>query len=115
MSDYPNVAVLVRLAQDLKVGAKSLTLTLSSGVGSVPIPDGCELMGVRPVSSTSIRLGLEAPEANGTATGAALVSALKKGCPVDAAIWTWFNLGRGSDRTLYVKGGASDVVEIVVL
>lgn len=110
-SAYP-----VNLGQDLKIGAKSLTLTLSSGAGSVPIPDAATVVGVKPVSSTSIRVGLEAPEADGTATGNATAGDLKKGIPVDAAVWTWFSLGgTGTSRVLSVKGGASDVVEVVVM
>jgi hypothetical protein len=105
----------VSLDDDLKIGAKSLALTLSSGVGSVPIPDAATLVGVKPVSSTSIRVGLEAPEADGAATGNAVAGDLKKGVPVDAATWTWFAIGIQASRTLYLKGGASDVVEVVVL
>lgn len=106
----------VYTAQDVKIGAKSLALTLSSGVGSVPIPDAATVVGAKPVSSTSIRVGLEAPEADGTATGNATAGDLKKGIPVDAAVWTWFSLGgTGTTRVLYVKGGASDVVEVAVM
>lgn len=105
----------VNLKQDLILGAKSLALTLSSGAGSVPIPDTCQIVGVKPVSSVSIRVGMEAPEADGSATGAAAASDLKKGCPVDAAVWTWFAIGPGTARVLYVIGGASDVLEVAVL
>lgn len=105
----------VRITPDLKIGAKSLALTMSTGTGSVPIPDTATIVGVSPVSSTAIRVGLEATEANGTATGAAAASALKKGIPVLAAVYTWFNIGLGTSRTLYVSGGASDVVEVVVM
>lgn len=100
---------------DLALGAKSLALTLSGGTGSVPIPDTAHIVGVKPVSSTAIRVGLEAPEADGSKTGNAADSDLKKGVPVDAAVWTWFLINTGTNRTLYVKGGASDVLEVVVL
>lgn len=110
----PGSSGSLSLMPDLKLGAKSLALTLSSGVGSVPIPDTATIVGVSPVSSTSIRVGLEAPEANGTKTGAAAESDLKKGIPVLSAVWTWFNIGLGTSRTLYVLGGTSDVVEVVV-
>ena len=105
----------VSLGHDIALGAKSLALTLSSGTGSVPIPDTCHFIGVKPVSSTAIRVGLEAPEADGSATGAAAASNLKKGVPVDAAVWTWFNVGTGSSRTLHVLGGTSDVLEVAVM
>jgi hypothetical protein len=105
----------IDIRSDLKIGAKSLALTLSSGVGSVPIPDTATLVGVKPVSSTSIRVGLEAPESDGSKTGTAVSSDLKKGVPVDATVWTWFNIGVGTSRVLYVKGGTSDVVEVSVM
>lgn len=100
---------------DLKLGAKSLVLTLAAGVGSVPIPDLSTMIGVKPVSSTVIRVGLEAPEADGS--GAALTTLetdLKKGVPVDSTVWTWFFVGVGVDRVLYVKGGTTDVLEVAV-
>lgn len=97
---------------DLALGAKSLALTMSSGTGSAPVPDSAHIVGVKPVSSTTMRVGFEAPEADGAATGAAATADFKKGVPVDAAEWTWFNIGTGASRTLYVKGGASDVIEV---
>jgi hypothetical protein len=103
------------IENDLEIGAKSLALTLDTGVGSVPIPDDAKVVGVKPVSSTAIRVGLEAPEADGTKTGVAVAGDLKKGVPVDPAVWTWFNIGAGKDRTLYVKGGTADVLEVVVM
>lgn len=107
---------IMELVPDIQIGAKSLALTLSTGTGSVPIPNAAKVVGVKPVSSTAIRIGLEAPEADGTATGEAAATALKLGIPVDAAVWSWFNLGSGSvSRTLYVKGGASDVLEVCFL
>lgn len=120
MAYYPSTSLAagtntigkVDLTADLAIGASSLALTLSSGVGSVPIPNTAKLVGVKPVSSTSIRVGLEAPEADGTATGTANSESFNLGIPVDAAVWTWFNIGVGTDRVLYVKGGASDVIEI---
>lgn len=106
---------IISIENDLEIGAASVTLTLDNGVGSVPIPDSARIVGVKPVSSTAIRVGLEAPEAAGTATGAAEAADLKKGVPVDAAVYTWFNIGSGENRTLYVKGGAADELEVVVL
>lgn len=104
------------LENDLEVGASSVTLTLSSGTGSVPIPDRAKVVGVKPASSTTMRVGLEAPEAAGTATGAAAAADLKKGVPVEPAVWTWFNVGsENPGRVLYVKGGASDVITVVVM
>jgi len=100
---------------DLVVGAKSITLTMSTGTGSVPIPDTAHIVGVKPVSSTAMRVGMEASEADGTATGTAAAADLKKGVPVDAAVWTWFNIGLGTGRVLYVKGGASDVIEVATM
>lgn len=101
--------------QDLRNGAKSLALTLSTGTGSVPIPNDVTLIGVKPASSATMRVGLEAPEADGTATGAAVAADLKLGVPVDPGIYTWFNIGRGTSRTLYVSGGTSDVIEVVMM
>jgi hypothetical protein len=120
MSDQPlkSSADPVRVSEfpyDLIVGAKSLTLTLSLGAGSVPIPDTARIVGVCPVSSTAIRVGLEAPEADGTKTGTASATDLKKGVPVLSSAYTWFNVAQGISRTFYVKGGTSDVVEVVVM
>jgi hypothetical protein len=114
-NEYFQQVTNAELTGDLAIGTKSLALTLSSGTGSVPIPDTAHLIGVKPVSSTAIRVGLEAPEADGAATGAVVAGDLKKGCPIDAAVWTWFSVGYGTGRTLYVKGGTSDVVEVVVM
>jgi hypothetical protein len=111
---HAGAAFSVGLIADLALGAKSITLTLSSGVGQVPIPDTAKIVGVCPVSSTTIRVGLEAPEADGTATGTAVASDLKKGFGVTAAVFTYFNVGTGVSRVLYLKGGASDVVEVEV-
>jgi len=105
----------VSLTPDLTLEAKSLALTLSSGVGSVPIPDTATIIGIKPLNSTSVRVGLEAPEADGTATGTASATDLKKGCPCDVSVFTWFNIGVGKSRTLYFKGGATDVIEVVVM
>lgn len=105
----------VSLTPDLALNTKSLALTLSSGVGQVPIPDTAKIVGVMPLASTTVRVGLEAPEADGTATGTAVAADLKKGCPVDVSVFTWFNIGTGTSRILYLKGGASDTVEVVVM
>lgn len=112
-----NMAEVYLADPDLVTGAKSLTLTLSSGVGSVPIPDTAHLVGVKPSSAaTAVRVGLEAPEADGTATGTAVAADLKKGIPVDNDQWTYFNIGTGPiSRVLYVKGGTSDTVQVVVM
>lgn len=106
---------VIRFDSDLAIGTKSLALTLSSGVGQVPIPDTARIVGVMPKDSTTVRIGLEAPEADGAATGTATAAALKKGCPVGVSVMTWFNIGTGSGRNLYLKGGTSDVVEVVVM
>jgi len=105
----------VSLTPDLTLGAKSVALTLSSGVGSVPIPDTATIVGIKPLASTSVRIGLEAPEADGTATGTASGTDLKKGCPCEVSVFTWFNIGAGKSRTLYFKGDATDVIEVVVM
>jgi hypothetical protein len=101
------------LIPDLVLGAKSLALTLAAGVGSAPIPASAHTVGVRTVSSVAVRVGLEAPEADGTASGVTTADTdFKKGIPIlDAAVWVWFALGPGS-QTLYLKGGTTDVVEI---
>lgn len=100
---------------DLALGAKSLALTCAAGVGQVPIPDTAHLIGIKP-AATTVRVGLEAPEADGVATGTALAADLKKGCPCDQNVWTWFYLGIGTNRILYVKGaGAADVLEVAIL
>ena len=99
---------------DLNLGAKSITLTLAAGVGSVPIPDSAKICGVLPVSTT-MRFGLEAPEADGTATGNATAANLKKGLPAGSDGYLWFRLPATTGRILYVKGGAADVTEVVFL
>jgi hypothetical protein len=88
---------------DLQIGAKSVVLTLATNVGSVPIPDTARLVGVKPTSSTGCRVGLEAPEAAGTSSGTAVAGDLKKGIPVDAAVWSWFWIGDGTSRILYLR------------
>ena len=71
----------VELRSDLRIGAKSVTLTMSTGTGSVYIPAELSIVGVKPVSTDVMRVGLEAPEAKGTKTGAAAEADLKKGVP----------------------------------
>lgn len=106
----------VQMAADLKIGTKGVKLTLSGGAGSVAIPDTATCIGVRPAAGSLVRIGLEAPDAEGTKTGDAVLADLKKGVPVDATVWNWFSLGGpGSGRTLYLKGGTSDVVEVYPL
>ena len=120
MSYYPTTTLsagnatigAVNLTADLSLGAKSVALTLSSGTGTAEIPNTAKIIGVKPLSSSTIRVGMEATEADGAATGTATAADFKKGVPVDAAIWTWFNIGTGTGRSLYVRGGSSDVVEI---
>jgi hypothetical protein len=104
----------INLTTDLRVGAKSLTLALISGEGSAPIPDTARFVGVRPVSTT-MRVGLEAPEAEGSASGNAAASDLKKGVPVHSEEWSWFNIGPGQGRTLFVKGGSTDEIVICLI
>lgn len=104
----------VSLPTDLKTGAKSLSLTMGAGVGSVPIPDTATIVGVKP-AATTMRVGLEAPALDGAATGTATAGALALGVPVDSGGYTWFNIGSGASRTLYVRGGTSDVIEVVVM
>lgn len=104
----------VDLTPDLVVGTKSLLLTMSTGAGQAPIPNTAKIIGVKP-TSTTMRVGFEALEANGTATGTALAADFKKGCPVDSGQYTWFNVGTGTDRVLYVIGGTSDTIEIVYM
>ena len=107
---------LVSLENDLELGASSVVLTMSDGVGSVPIPNKVKIIGVKPASSSTMRIGLEAPSAASTATGNAASSDLSSGVPVEPAVWTWFNIGSDvSGRVLYVKGGASDVITVVVM
>lgn len=107
--------IKVQLVNDISLVAKSLALTMSTGVGSVPIPDEAKFVGVNPATGSVIRVGLEAPEADGAKTGAAALTDLKKGIPVTAVEWTWFNLPSGINRVLHVKGGATDVVEVAVM
>lgn len=111
----PVLPVYAFSENDLRLGAKSLALTLSAGVGSVALPDSALVVGVKPAVSATVRIGLEAPEADGTKTGNAALTDLKKGLPVDAGVWTWCNIGQGAGRTLYFKGGASDVIEVAVM
>ena len=115
MADSYARSAPISLTPDLKLGAKSLVLTLSAGVGSFPIPDSCTIVGLKPDTSILIRAGLEAPEAIGTKTGAAAETDLKKGITVVPALWTWFQVGPGSGRTMYLKGGASDILEVAVM
>ena len=92
-----------------------LLLTLSSGTGSAVIPDDARQVWVRPGTGAACRVGLEAPEADGSKTGNAALTDLKKGVPVEAVTWTKFLLPLYPTKTLYVKGGASDTIEIVFM
>jgi hypothetical protein len=103
------------LGVDLTLYAKSLTFTLSGGLGSVLVDDNAHLMGFQPVSSTTMRVGWEAPEADGTKTLSAVASDFKKGFPLPAAQYTYVKIGKGTSRTLYLKGGTSDVIEILYM
>jgi hypothetical protein len=106
---------IVRQAFNLQLGAKSLALTLSSGVGSCPIPDGTKEVWIKPSASAACRVGLEAPEADGAKTGNAALSDLKKGIPVDDSVWTKFIVSPEINKTLYVKGASAGVLEIVMV
>jgi hypothetical protein len=104
------------LRSDLQIGAKSLVLTLNAeGKGSAPIPDNCTIVGVMMPEIDSLVVGLEVPQDVGSATGNALTTDWTKGILLTASnVWVWFNVGRGSDRTLYLAGSASSEVLLVV-
>lgn len=114
MSINPGEKVYAQLCPDLCLGAKSMSLTMSGGVGSVPLPDSCRLVGLKP-ASTTMRVGLEPVEANGAGSGASSWINMRTGVPVDSDQTTWFNIGQGFGRTLYFRGGASDVIEVIVM
>jgi hypothetical protein len=110
------VTELVGLSSDLSLDAKSLTLTTETNVGSVPIPDTVRYLGVYPKTGTDWRVGLEAPEVDGAATGNVLVTAFKKGNPVPDTTWTYFTLPEGTGRVLYVRNSlASGTIGIAIL
>ena len=109
------MTAFVRGEGELILGIKSLELTLDgSGIGSVPIPDTAHLVGVKP-ATTTLRVGLEAPEVEGAATGAAVATDLKKGIPADSGTWLWMLLRNGTGRVLYVKGGAGEKSKVAVV
>lgn len=97
-------------------GAKSIALTMSAGVGSVPLSIDVTRIGVYPAAAATARIGIDiAPAAIGTATGAAASSDLTDGVPVPAAAWSWFDIGQGEARTLRILAGAAEVVTVVVM
>lgn len=99
---------------DLQLGAQSLTLTLAGdGTASAPIPDDDTLVGV--YTSNDMRLGLEAPEADGTATGAAVAGDFNKGIPAITGQWTWYKIGTGTSRRVYFLGTAAHTVKVVTM
>jgi hypothetical protein len=95
----------------LTMNAKSLALTMSSGVGSCPIPTGVSRVGVYPTAAATFRIGLVAPEAQGAATGNAALTDLKLGVAVPAAAWTWFDIPAGVS-TIYFKAGSAEVTQV---
>ncbi len=100
---------------DLTARCKSIELTLDGdGKASTPIDDCWSWVGARPASATNGRVGLLEPEADGSQTGAAASTDLKKGFPLkDAATWAYFGLGGpGPGRTLYILGTAGDKYEV---
>jgi hypothetical protein len=102
----------VELQADLSPQACGVVSTLSSGAAIIPIPEECHLVGVKPTSSTAVRVGLVAPATASTKTGNAALTDLALGFAVDAAVWTWLTLPVGTSRNLYLSGGASDVITV---
>lgn len=100
---------------NLLLGAKSITLTCDSGTASVPISEDVTRVGVFPATGANARVGLEPPTAIGTKTGAAASSDLGTGIPVPAAVWSWFEIGQGEARTLYILAGAAEVVTVALV
>lgn len=99
---------------NLTADAKNLQLTMSTGVGSCPIPHTAKMIGVKP-ASTVMRCGFVAPEAAGTATGTASAADFKLGAIITSTDWTWFKVVPNGDRILYFAGGTSDVVYVVYM
>ena len=103
------------LRPDLKLGARSVVLQLTTGSGSVSIPEDASIVGVKPWGTESIRCGLELPSPdNGPLSGNLSVDDLKNGFPLDPDIWTYFNIGPDENRTLYFIGDNGHYVSIVV-
>jgi hypothetical protein len=93
--------------------AKSLLLTLSSGVGSVAVPDSAKMARVRAPSSATVRVGTAAPEAQGTATGNAALTDLKLGITVPLDENLWIELPPGTNRHFYFYSTvAADTVTV---
>jgi hypothetical protein len=100
---------------DLTVNTKSIKLTLSAGAGSVEIPTNTRYVTVKTTSST-VRVGLVAPEAVVTKVGNATLADLRNGHTMESGVLTCFALGGVAEgRKVYFTGGASDVIEISVL
>lgn len=101
-------------APGLLPGVKSITLTLSTGAGSVPLDAGVTRVGIYPAASAAGRIGLgEAPVAIGTKTGTAASSDLTLGMPLVDQTWQWFDVSLQATTTLYFIGATSGVFTVV--
>lgn len=97
-------------------GVKSITLTLSTGAGSVPLNAATKLVGIYPAAAAAGRIGLgEAPVAIGTKTGTAASSDLTLGMPLVDSTWHWYDVALVADTTLYFIGATSGVFTVVVV
>ena len=101
-----------RTLPDLTRNSKSVTLILSSGsIGYAPIPNDVQKIGVI-TSSSLVRMALNAvpSSASTVAGGSAVITTFQTGVPLSGSpIGTinWFELGFGTDRSLYFKGATS--------
>ena len=97
-------------------GTKSITLTLSTGAGSVPLRVDASRVGIYPAASAAGRIGLgAAPAAIGTKTGDAIETDLTLGMPLVDSVWQWFDLSLTDTTTLYFIGAAAGVFTVVVV
>jgi len=103
-------------APGLTEKSKSITLTLSSGAGSLVLPVDTTRIGIYPAASADGRCGLgTVPVAIGAKTGAAASSDLTLGMPLVNTTWHWFDVALRADTTLSFIGAASGVFTIVVV
>jgi len=103
--------VAAQLGADLAAGAAHGQFTLDgAGAAVIPIADNVIMIGVNPENGFPARVGLEAPEAEAAGS-------FKKGVPVKYkdSEPTWFTVGAGTTRSLYVLGTAAKKVDVVCL
>ncbi len=109
------VAQQISPLPELSLGTSNLSLVLSGSKGSAAIADNSTRISLYTTGST-VRVGFEQPDlTTGSSSGSsAIASDYKKGYLLTAGSQTFFNIGRGVNRTLYFQSGSpTDTIRII--